>query len=284
LAGRVVEVKVQLGARVAQGDVLAVIESGDLAQAFADDDKARAAQKLTKQALDRLVILEKYAAISVKDREQAQSDYAQAQAELARAERRLGAIGVSMDQKGESRLSMKAPAAGSIIDLQLAPGAYLNDITAPVMTIANLDTVWVTANVPEKDTALVAKGEAADVAFTAYPGEAFKGQVLFVSDVLDADTRRTKVRIAFPNPDMRLKPNMFAIVTFLAPTQSRPVVPTTALVLNGDADQIYVEVAPWSFEARSVQVGVQQGDQAVIEHGLNAGERVVMKGGVLLND
>ena len=117
---------------------------------------------------------------------------------------------------------MKAPVAGSVIDLQMAPGAFLNDATAAVMTIADLSTVWVTANVPEKDTSLVSKGQSVDVVFTAYPNEVFKGKVLFVSDVLDPDTRRTKVRIAFENPDIRLKPNMFANATFLAPEQAMP--------------------------------------------------------------
>ena len=95
--------------------------------------------------------------------------------------------------------------AGSVIDLAVAPGAYWNDATAALMTVADLSTVWVTASVPEKDTALVAKGQPVDVAFAAYPGEVFKGEVLFVSDVLDPDTRRTKVRIAFANPDTRLQ-------------------------------------------------------------------------------
>ena len=93
------------------------------------------------------------------------------------------------------------------------------------MTVADLSTIWVTANVPEKDIAVVAKGQAVDVSFPAYPGEVFKGKVLFVSDVLDPDTRRTKVRIAFQNPEIRLKPGMFANVSFLAPKQTRPVDP-----------------------------------------------------------
>src|SRR5262249_37594419 len=163
-----------------------------------------ALQKLTKQTLDRMLGLEKTRAAAIKDRELAQNDYAQAEAELARAEQRLRAMGVSADQDGGSRLSLKALAAGSVIDMQLDPGAYINDITVPVMTIANLEIVWVTANVPEKDSALVVKGESADVVFTAYPREVFKGQLFFVSDVLDPDTRRTKVRIAFPNPNTRL--------------------------------------------------------------------------------
>jgi membrane fusion protein, heavy metal efflux system len=285
VAGRVIDLKVQLGARVAAGDVLAVIESGDLALAVSDLEKARSALTLTKQTLDRLLVLEKTRAISVKDREQAQSDYAQAQAEFGRAQNRLQAIGAPSDQKGDDRLlSMKAPVAGSVIDLQMAPGAFLNDPTAAVMTIADLSTVWVTANVPEKDTSLIVKGQSVEVVFTAYPNEVFKGKVLFVSDVLDPDTRRMKVRIAFENPEIRLKPNMFANATFLAPEQAMPVVPTTALMLRNETDQVFVEVAPWVFEAHPIEIAFQQGNDAIVARGLKAGERVVVKGGVLLND
>jgi cobalt-zinc-cadmium efflux system membrane fusion protein len=179
---------------------------------------------------------------------------------------------------------LKAPVTGSVIDLQIAPGAFLNDATAAIMTIANLDTIWVTANVPEKDTALVAKGQSVDVVFTAYPSEVFQGQVLFVSDVLEPDTRRTKVRIAFENPATRFKLNMFANAIFLSPKEKVLVVPMTALMLKNETDQVFVEVAPWTFEARSVEVGFQQDDQAIVTGGLIAGERVVVKGGVLLND
>jgi membrane fusion protein, heavy metal efflux system len=285
VTGRVTDLMVQLGERVVQGQDLAVIDSGDLAQAYSDIEKARSVLTLTKKGLDRQLGLEKAGGAAIKDREQAQSDYDQAVAELERAQSRLRAIGVPADQKEQSRLlTLKAPAAGSVIDLQVARGAFLNDPTAAIMTIANLGTVWVTANLPEKDTALVTTGQDVDVVFSAYAGEVFAGKVLFISDVLDPDTRRTKIRIAFENPDMKLKPNMFADATFLAPRQTMQVVPTQALVLKEETDRVFVEVAPWTFEARPVEVGFQQGDQAVVEHGLKAGERIVVKGGVLLND
>lgn len=285
VTGRVTDLRVQLGERVTQGQELAVIDSGDLAQAYADIEKARSMETLTKKALDRQLGLEKAGGGAIKDREQAQSDYNQAAAELERARSRLRAIGVPADQNAQSRLlSLKAPVSGSLIDLQIARGAFLNDPTAAIMTIANLGTVWVTANLPEKDTVSVTKGQDVEVVLAAYPGEVFAGKVLFISDILDPDTRRTKVRIAFENPDVRLKPNMFAIATFLAPQRMAQVVPTQALVLKDEADQVFVEVAPWTFEARNVEVGFQQGDQAIVDGGLNAGERIVVKGGVLLND
>jgi membrane fusion protein, heavy metal efflux system len=285
VTGRVTDLMVQLGERVAQGQELAGIDSADLAQAYADIEKARSMETLTKKALDRQLGLEKAGGGAIKDREQAQSDHNQAVAELERAKSRLRAIGVPADQKEQSRLlSLKAPVSGSVIDLQIARGAFLNDPTAAIMTIANLGTVWVTANLPERDTASVTKGQDVEVVLAAYPGEVFAGKVLFISDILDPDTRRTKVRIAFENPDVRLKPNMFATATFLAPQRMAQVVPMQALVLKDEADQVFVEVAPWTFEARNVEVGFQQGDHAVVDGGLSAGERIVVKGGVLLND
>jgi cobalt-zinc-cadmium efflux system membrane fusion protein len=108
--------------------------------------------------------------------------------------------------------------------------------------------------------------------------------VLFVSDVLDADTRRTKVRIAFDNSDRRLRPGMFATSSFHAASQKLLVVPTSALLLKDDVTQVYVETAPWTFEARTVDVAFQQGDEALLSGGVKPGERIVVKGGVLLGD
>ena len=170
VTGRIIDLMTQLGARVTKGEQLAIIDSGDLAQALSDDEKARSALKLTKQTLDRLMVLERTSAISVKDREQAQSDYAQAQSELERADARLRAIGAPLDAKANSRLlSVKSPIAGSVIALQVAPGAYVNDATAAMMTIANLDVVWVTANVPEKDVSFIYPGQTVKVAVHVLP-------------------------------------------------------------------------------------------------------------------
>lgn len=285
LAGRVTQLKVQLGQQVEQGQPLVVLDLPDLATAYADYDRAKVLLTLALKNRDRLRDLAKSGGAAIKDQQQAETDYVTAEVERQRTEARLKQIGVDPETTNKSRtVTIVAPISGSVIDLAVAPGAYWNNSTAPLMTVADLSSVWVTANVPEKDTSLIAKGQPVDVVLAAYPGEVFKSEVLFVSDVLDPDTRRTKVRIAFQNPRTRFKPGMFANATFFAARQMAPVVPTTALVLKDDVNQVYVEVAPWSFEARPIEVGFEQGDDAVIQSGLKAGDRVVMKGGVLLND
>jgi cobalt-zinc-cadmium efflux system membrane fusion protein len=160
----------------------------------------------------------------------------------------------------------------------------INDPTQPIMTIADLSTVWVTAQVSEKDVAEVAKDQAADVVLEAYPGKTLHGTVLFVSDVIEPDTRRDKVRIAFANPDHLLKPNMFATVTLTGEKLSRIVLPTGALLMNNDRTSVFVETAPWTFERRVIQTRLEEGPTVAIESGLKGGDRVVVKGGILLND
>ncbi len=285
LAGRVTQLMVTLGERVKAGQPLVVIDSPDLAAAYSDYDRAKALLALSLKNRDRQRGLSKIGGSAEKDLQQAETDYVTAEAEDQRATAHLKQIGVDPDAVNKSRtVIVSAPMDGSVIDLGVAAGQYWNDATAALMTIADLSRVWVTASVPEVNIALIAKGESVDVTFAAYPGEMLHGNVLFVSDVLDADTRRTKVRIAFDNPERRLRPGMFATANFRAVSQKRSVVPTSALLLKDDATQIYVETAPWTFQARTVDVAFQQGDQAFLAGGVKAGERIVVRGGVLLGD
>jgi cobalt-zinc-cadmium efflux system membrane fusion protein len=285
LAGRITQLKVQLGERVKEGQPLAVLDSPDLGTAYADHERATVLLELARKNRDRARDLSKIGGAAVRELQQAETDYVTADVEHHRADARLKQIGVNPETSEPMRtVTIAAPIAGSVIELDVGAGAFWNDPNASLLTIADLSSVWVTANVPEKDTALVAKGQSVEVVFAAYPNEAFKGEVLFVSDVLDSDTRRTKVRIGFPNPGIRLKPNMFANVSFLAPAQLVATVPATALVMKNDGDRVFVEVEPWTFVPRPVEVNYQQGNSAVLKSGLAAGERAVVKGGVLLND
>jgi membrane fusion protein, heavy metal efflux system len=285
VAGLVTQLKVELGERVKAGQSLVVIDSPDLGTAYSDYDKAKVLLALALKNRDRQRGLQKIGGAAEKDLLQAETDYVTAEAEYQRATAHLKQIGVNAEAADKSRtVTVAAPMDGSIIDLSVAPGQYWNDPTAALMTVADLKIIWVTASVPESDTALVSKGQLADVAFAAYPGEIYHGQVLFVSDVVDPDTRRTKVRIAFDNPNARLRPGMFATVSFHAPNQRVPVVPASALVIKDDVSQVFVETAPWTFEARNVDIAFQQGDEAALANGVSPGERVVIKGGVLLSD
>lgn len=283
LTGRVIALKVGLGDQVVQGQVVAVIESADLAQAYDDDDKAASALALAQRSLARQRGLTDARAGAVKDLEAAQDAAVQAESEHRRTQARLRAIGASGAAVKGRLLEIRAPISGSITDLSIANGAFYNDLTQPLMTVARLDPIWVSVAVPEASIAAVAKGETAEITLPAYPGRTLRGQIRTIGDVFDNDTRRAKARIVLANPDRLLKPGMFANVAIQGPATAAPTIPATAIVLKGEADQVFVEVAPWTFQARAVETR-QQGDQVVITRGVAPGERVIVKGGVLIND
>jgi cobalt-zinc-cadmium efflux system membrane fusion protein len=285
LSGRVLEVKVALGDRVTQGQVLAVIDSPDLGQAYDDNDKAADAFRLAAKNLERQEGQARIGTASDRDLDQARSDHNQAQAEYARTQARLRVLGVSSESNDHPRLlTVRAPMAGSVIALSIARGNMINDPTQPMMTLADLSTIWVTALVAEKDMAAASKDEDADVVLAAYPDQILHGKVLFVADIVEPDSRRNKIRIAFANSDYRLKPNMFATVTLLGPAQTRIVVPSSALLMNNDRTSVFVATAPWTFERRSVDPQLEEGPSVAIRSGLQAGDQVVVKGAILLND
>jgi cobalt-zinc-cadmium efflux system membrane fusion protein len=281
LTGRVVELKIGLGDHVTRGQLLAVVDSGDLAQADSDVVKARDALNLAKKSLDRAHGVQQAGGNAMKDLEAAQSGYNQALAEFNRAQARLTAVGGS----GSTRtMNVTAPISGYVTALSVSPGMYVNDATAAMMTVSNLDTVWITANVPESEVGLVAKGQPVDATLSAYPDQVFHGRVSFVSPLLQADTRRDMVRVAVANADGRLKPNMYANASFNIPQPAQVFVPESALLMNNDSITVFVEVSPWTFERRTVELSYDEAAGARVVKGLKAGDRVIVKGGVLLND
>ena len=285
LSGRLIALKVALGDRVSRGQIVAVIDSPDLGQALNDNEKAADSFRLTAKNLERQEAQNKLGVASDRDLDQAKSDHAQAAAEYTRTQGRLKVLGVAPDAKSSLReLAVAAPVAGSVTALNVAPGNMINDPTQALMTIADLSTVWVTALVAEKDVAAVAKNQEAQVTLSAYPDRVLRGKVLFVSDVIEADSRRGKIRIAFANGDYTLKPNMFATVVLSGAERSLVVLPSSALLMNNDRTSVFVATAPWTFERRNVEAELEEGSSVAIRSGVTAGEQVLVKGGILLND
>jgi cobalt-zinc-cadmium efflux system membrane fusion protein len=262
-----------------------LIDSPDLAQAYADNDKARAAAVLARKNLNYQEEQLKIGAAAQSAVDSARNDNAQAGAEYQRSRARLRAMGAAENARGAARLlAIRAPVAGSITALSIAPGATINDATQPILTLQDLHVVWVTALVSEDDVAGVARGDDAEVTIDAYPGKTLHGKVLSVSDQIEPDSHRNKTRIAFDNPEALLKPNMFARVTLHGPKLTRVVLPSSALLMNNDRTSVFIATAPWTFERRTVEPLLEESTQVVIRSGVQPGEQVVVRGGILLND
>jgi len=282
LAGRLVKLHVQLGDTVTEGQLLASLNSPDFLAAQGDYIKARSAVQLTSKALKRQQDLLENKIAAQKDVEQATSDYESAKSDLDSATGRLLVFGFNPEtNKPGQPLQVFSPVAGRVVDMASAHGEFHNDPTVPLMTVADLSTVWLTASIQEKDLRFLTNGQNIKASFTAYPGEAFTGKVLFIGDLIDPDIRTAKVRIAFANANGRLKPGMFATVKFIGFPETQITVPTSALVQVGRSAFVFEQIKPWTLQPREVIVGPQQGDRTVISKGLETGANILASEGVL---
>jgi cobalt-zinc-cadmium efflux system membrane fusion protein len=284
VSGRIEQLHKALGDPVGAGEPLFTLDSADFAQAQSDAAKAQTLLELATRNLERLRKLTVDDIAARKDVEQAESDHAQALLEADRTRARLAQLGLAPGASMGRRYTLRSPIAGRVVELTGAQGGYWNDLTAPIMTVADLSTVWLTASVQEKDLGAVYVGQAAKIAFNAYEGTEIEGSVKYLAGILDPDTRTVKVRIALDNAAGRFRPNMFARVVLRGRPHAAIVVPATALVQSGFNARVFVEVSPWLFEPRIVKTGAQLDDRVEILEGLKPGERIVVKDGVLLND
>ena len=285
LTGRLTALHVGLGDTVRRGQPLATISSPDFGQAVSDAERAADALALAERALQRARGVQALGANAGKDIETAEVAQRDASVEDRRARDRVATLagGAKVDPTSHA-LVVLAPIAGTVTALNAGVGAFLNDATTPLMVVAGLDRVFVTAMVPEQALGSLSAGAAVDVTLISLPGQVLHGKALPASPILEPDSRRAKVRIPFDNPEGRLRPNMFAMAAFAAADAGSVTVPPAALLMNNDSTTVLVEVAPWSFVRRVVEIGAEDDRSVHVTSGLKRGDRVVTRGGVLLND
>jgi cobalt-zinc-cadmium efflux system membrane fusion protein len=283
LAGRVLALHVALGDPVRVGQPLVTLDSPDFTSAQADYDHALVAFRQASNNLARERDLAQYGIAAQRDVEQAQTDYSQAQGDLRRAAAHLTLLGIdTATALKDQALVIRSPIAGRVTDLSVGVGEFHNDPTVSVMTVADIDTVYLAANVPEKDVHAVRVGEQASAVLAAYPRDTVRGAVTMVSDLVDTATRMTTARVRVPNPGGRLKPGMYGSIAFATRPQPAVVVPATSLLQVGDSVYVFVETRPWTLERRPVIVGIVDSGSAVVRQGLTRGQRIVASQVVLL--
>ena len=285
LAGRIVKLHRTLGDAVKAGDALFTLDSSDLGTVYNEHAKAQSALLQARREFERQKALFDGDISARKDYEAAQLALAAAENDARASAGRLAQLGVVADAASHREYVLRSPIAGRVVDMAGAQGGYWNDITAPIMTVADLSTVWLSASVPEKEMAQVFPGQKARITLNAYADQPVEGQVKYVGDLLDTETRTVKVRVAIDNRDGRIKPGMFARVSFAGVSRPTLVVPAAAVLQSGLYTRVFVEKTPFHFESRVVNVGASvPGNGVEVLAGLSAGERIVVKDGVLLND
>ena len=291
--GRIVEVRVKVGDRVRTGDTLAVfdnIEAGELLiqeqSARADLERLRAQLIPATRQMERNRRLADIGAASEKEFEAGKAEkegidasIRSQQALIDGIRQRLHRFGIYEDKPDATFLtSLKAPFGGVVTKAQASPGNSVED-GQDVFIVADLNRVWVQAEVYEKDLGRLSVGQNAYITVDTYPNRRFEGKVAYIGDVVDPQTRTVRVRCELANPEMQLKADMFANVQLPTTLTRRALaVPSSALQQMDGKDVVFVRKSETQFEKREVSKGVTVNDQVEITSGLKPGEPVVTQG------
>ena len=282
VGGNVTDVFVELGDYVKQGQVLAIIKSGEIAdferQLIDAQSDCGLAQKNLKVAQD---LFESKLA-SEKDVIAAKNEVSKANAELSRVKEVFIIYGI--DKK--SAYQVKAPISGFVIEKKINRDMQLrSDKSDNIFTIAEINDVWVNANVYESDISKIKADMSAEIKTLSYPDTTFFGKVDKIYNILDPQTKTMKVRVKLRNSDYMLKPEMNATVTLKYNEGGSMIgIPSSAIIFDKSKSYVMVYKDKYNIETREVDVYKQVGDVSYLKKGLNEGEKVISKNQLLIYD
>jgi len=186
-------------------------------------------------------------------------------------------------QKIKKSLHIHAPADGIVMKIGAREGQFVTPETE-IFMIADLSKVWVLVDIYEYELPWVKQGDAVEMQLAGIPGKTFKGHLAYIYPYAEAKTRTIKVRLVFDNPDLLLKPEMFAKVTIHAGKQLNVIViPSEAVIRSGARNQVFVVRSPGKFAPRLVTLGLESDGKVAVLAGLHSGEKVVVSAQFLLD-
>ena len=300
--GRIETVDVTAGDRVVAGQRLAVLDNFDLSAAHskvlgaeAALNQAKAQLAAASAAYDRAtnlirsdlvtqaeLVARRATAVTMeadlRTKEAQLRQYQEEEARLLPVRPAAAGADTSNDQPGDSRGALFAPFAGVVDSVSVATGEIVDPATQ-IFTVSDLSTVWVQADVAERDLGAVKVGDAVEVKVSAFPGRVFAGRVTYIPDQIESATGMAKVRSEVPNPDGALRVNMFTTVTILSPQDGDAVlVPSSSLQEVNKQSVVFVPTGDGRFAWRAVHTGLVANGKTQVTSGLAAGTPVVGEG------
>ena len=293
VGGIVRSVEPELGQSVSKGQTIAVVSSNDLADAQSKYLAAVAELEEHHKHHARAEKLVEIGAASREELELAASKLKAAESDVANLRQRLLLLGLSSQRVNalrftsqvSSELSLPAPASGTVTSRTVNSGEVI-EANKELLRITDLSSVWVVAQVYEKDLGKVHVGSGASITTDAYPGRVFRGQLSYVDPKVDVQTRTVQARIELANPGQQLKIGMYMNVGFDALRGAEPAVstvPLTAVQNIGNQQVVFVAMRdPNVFAMRPVHLGAESNGYYPVLEGLSAGDRVVTEGSFML--
>lgn len=291
VTGRVTQIHATLGQRVKRGELLATLHSTELSAAQLAYLKALSQAELQRRAVDRAKLLFASDVIGSAELQKRESELAQAQAEMQASHDQLSVLGMTESATAKlaatrtvhSLSTITATLDGVVIERKVTPGQVVQPADA-LFTVADLSHVWLVAEVPEQQAALVKKGEAAQAEIPALNGKRIEGRLIFVADTVNPDRRTVTVRMDVDNPERTLKPEMLASMLIQGAPQRRLLVPASAVVREDNKDHVFVQLDSTRFQLRPIVLGQESNGYIPVQAGLKGGERIVTEGAFHLNN
>lgn len=293
--GRVIDVYADLGREVKGGTLLALLYSSELGMAQSAYLKATAKLNVADRAFRRAELLLKEKVIGLAESQRREGEMISLRAEQREARDRLLLLGLTEEDLRHldrnhtirSHVPVVAPFDGRVIARNLTKGEVV-ETTEKLFVVADLSEVWVTAKIPEKDIPYIRNdqtgpGQLVEVHVSAYPGQTFQGNITYVGDVLEPATRTMRLRLELPNPERKLKPEMYATVrVYSDPEPNVLLLPETAIQRDRDRQFVFVQREPGLFEIRPVQLGDSNGKEVKVLGGVEEQDAVVITGSYVL--
>jgi RND family efflux transporter MFP subunit len=209
---------------------------------------------------------------------------------LKASRRRLELLGVSQSQIKElertgevkTNLIVYSPVKGHVAQKNAFENMHVEPNTV-LYKIADHTTAWVQVDIYENEIPLVKLGEKATMTLASFPGEVFEGDVTFIWPHINPETRTVKARLEFPNPDLKLLPEMYADVTFDIPIGEKLTIPDSAVLRTGKRDIVFVDKGNGNIQIRRVELGQKAGGYYEVLRGLKSGEQVVSRANFLID-
>jgi membrane fusion protein, heavy metal efflux system len=291
VAGRILRLVVFEGQNVRTGQVLATLHSTDLSDAQMQLIKADSQQNLAAAGVKRAKQLVEAEVIGRAELERREAEQVQAATDVASYRTQLRGLGMGDAQirqlEANHRITadypIVAPRSGIVLKRDVTVGQVVQPADL-VFTIADLSNVWVVANVPEEDAGTLRAGMPVTVSVPALPKETIRGNLSYVSPVVDPATRTVIVRMEVPNGNGLLKPDELASMTLTGHAERKLTVPNTAVVREDNKDYVFVQSRPDRCVLREVSLGVEEDDRRVVQSGVTATDTIVLDGAFHLNN
>ncbi len=291
VTGRITEINAMLGQNVKKGERLALLNSTELSQAQSDYLKATSQVNLRRITVKRAERLLESGVIAEAELQERQGVLTEAEVDLRAASDRLRVMGMSeADLKRldtQRSIHSFSPVTASIDGVVIERNVAIGQVVQPadsLYTVADLSRLWLVAEIPEQQAHWARQGDKVLAEVPALPGQEVSGKLIYVADLVDADTRTVTVRMELANPQRLFKPQMLATLKISKPGSQTLVVPSQAVVRDNDKDYVFVQTGPARFELRPVRLGSEEAQKRPLLEGLKAGEQIVVNGAFHLNN